>query len=174
MKQNKFFGAVLWGIFIGYVVMVAVTLFGRGNMEYRNVNLIPFKSIAQGIGYHDGIRYHLVDMQAWGNVLIFAPMGLYIMILSKRASVPLGLLKLALLSLGAEVIQYVFKMGASDIDDIILNVLGGLLGVLAYLLLEKIFKTKEKVRSAIAALSLCVGGPVILLALVLIFVNYVR
>ena len=35
-------------------------------------------------------------------------------------------------SIAIEVLQYVFKRGASDIDDLILNTAGGLIGILIY------------------------------------------
>ena len=78
-----------------------------------------------------------------------------------------------LISLSIEIIQYAFRIGASDIDDIILNCLGGGIGILIYLLLEKLFKTKEKIKRAITIASLCVGVPILIIVLLLIFVNYI-
>lgn len=36
--------------------------------------------------------------------------------------------------------QYAFAIGASDITDVIDNTMGGILGILLFMLLEKIFK----------------------------------
>ena len=41
----------------------------------RSVNLIPFKTISQYTNVYDGIRYNLVDMNVWANILMFMPFG---------------------------------------------------------------------------------------------------
>ena len=174
MKENKIINVVFWGIFIFYLILMVMILFIRVGMDSSNINLIPLKSIRECINVYDGIRHRLIDDQVWGNVLIFIPAGLYIMIFSEKSAVPKTLLLTFSLSLGIEIIQYIFKVGASDIDDIILNCLGGIIGVLVYLLLEKIFKTKEKIKKSIAIISLCVGVPVLALLLVLFCVNYLK
>lgn len=57
--------------------------------------------------------------------------------------------------MAVEILQYVFKVGATDIDDIILNGLGGFLGIMIYKILHKIFK--DKVGYAIELASLIAG-----------------
>lgn len=74
-------------------------------------------------------------------------------------------------SLIIEVIQYRFTLGATDIDDIILNVMGGLIGIFIYQLCKKLFKTEEKIQSVIATLSFLVGIPVFLLAVLVTKAN---
>lgn len=49
-----------------------------------------------------------------------------------------------------EIIQYAFRVGVSDIDDVILNGLGGLIGILIYKGLLLILKDKRKVRHTVA------------------------
>jgi glycopeptide antibiotics resistance protein len=46
-----------------------------------------------------------------------------------------------------EVVQLIFSMGACDIDDIILNVFGSLLGFGVYYLFENLYKRKVGVLS---------------------------
>lgn len=67
----------------------------------------------------------------------------------------LNTLWVILISMAVEILQYVFKVGATDIDDIILNGLGGFLGIMIYKILRKIFK--DKVGYAIELASLIVG-----------------
>ena len=71
-----------------------------------------------------------------------------------------------------EVLQYIFKCGASDIDDLILNTIGGLLGIFIYLLLKSISKSKEQVHIAVSILSIIVGVPVILLMIIIFAYNH--
>jgi len=64
-----------------------------------------------------------------------------------------------------EIIQYIFKVGATDIDDVILNGIGGLIGIIIYKILELIFKGKT--RRAIEIIA-PVGGVMAFAALVII------
>jgi len=174
MKQDKIINGMFWGIFIFYLILMIEVLFIRVGMDSHNINFIPFKSIAEGINVYDGIRYRLVDMQVWGNVLAFIPAGIYLMILIKKSPVLRSLLTVFLLSLGIETAQYIFRVGASDIDDIILNCLGGIIGIFIYCLLEKLFKTKEKTKRVITIISVCIGVPVLIVALIIVYVNYIN
>jgi glycopeptide antibiotics resistance protein len=56
-------------------------------------------------------------------------------------------------SVTVEIVQGVFGLGASDIDDVILNSLGGLLGILAFVLLRVILRDRSRVRLVMTALS---------------------
>jgi len=60
-----------------------------------------------------------------------------------------------------ELIQGLLAIGIFDIDDLILNSLGGLVGILAYKELSAIFKDDKKVSTVIEILSVA-GLPVIL------------
>ena len=58
-------------------------------------------------------------------------------------------------SIGAECLQYILKIGVTDIDDVILNTLGGLLGIVAFWLLRKL--CKENTRKVITVAFLIIG-----------------
>lgn len=55
-----------------------------------------------------------------------------------------------LVSILVEIIQVIFRFGIGDIDDIILNSIGGLVGVLIYRLMLLMCKDDLKVRRIIA------------------------
>ena len=171
MKQNKIINIMFWGIFTFYLILMLDLLFLRVGMDTNSINLIPFKSITEGINVYDGFRYRLADVQVWANVLIFIPAGIYFMVLKKKNSVLKTFLMVFLVSLGVEIIQYLFRIGASDIDDIILNCLGGIIGILIYCLLAKLFKSKEKTKKIITIISACVGLPVLIISLITFCVN---
>ena len=89
-----------------------------------------------------------------GNILIFIPLGVYASWLRHRAAAWLTMLTVASVSVAVEIIQGVFAVGASDIDDVILNCVGGLIGILAFRLLSAILRDQYLVRTAMAVLSL--------------------
>ncbi|WP_445669976.1 VanZ family protein [Peribacillus sp. FSL H8-0477] len=64
-----------------------------------------------------------------------------------------NLIYIFLVILFIEVVQYFFTVGATDIDDVILNVAGGFIGLMIYKMSEKIFKNERKIKKAISILS---------------------
>lgn len=63
--------------------------------------------------------YHVV-----GNLIWFVPLG----ILLRKRSAPVVLLSGAGLSICIELMQYLLMTGVTDVDDVLLNALGALLG----------------------------------------------
>lgn len=106
--------------------------------QLQSGNFIPFKTIfinIQGLsGGHDFI-------QLVGNIAVFMPFGMFIVLLSKNKGIPFkGVLALSLsLSLFFECLQLVSSLGIFDVDDLILNTTGGLLGYGAIKLYDKVY-----------------------------------
>ncbi len=72
----------------------------------------------------------------FGNILLFIPMGILLPILiAKRIKFSLSVIPL--FSLTIETLQYFTQLGVFDVDDIILNTLGGYLGFLIFVLFSK-------------------------------------
>lgn len=99
--------------------------------EFRRLNLIPYGKPAVVNGQLDlsEIVY---------NIAAFVPVGIYVSMLRPRWRFPGKILPAAGISLVYEILQYILGIGASDITDWIHNTLGGLLGVLIYLLAVRI------------------------------------
>lgn len=98
----------------------------------HSANFIPFKTIKMYIRYYDlpGLRSFA---NLFGNVLIFIPMGAMLPLVHKASKNPLIMLVNALLFIvGIEVFQLFSAFGAFDVDDIILNGLGVILGRAIY------------------------------------------
>jgi glycopeptide antibiotics resistance protein len=104
--------------------------------QLQKGNLIPFKTIFINIqsisGWHD--LSNLV-----GNIVAFIPFGMFLVLLSKNRGMSfIGVLAQSLgLSLCLECLQVVFSLGIFDVDDLILNTVGGLLGFCAIKLYDK-------------------------------------
>jgi len=124
---------------------------------WRNINLQPFayvaKSLSQlGEAYSGDILFHLklIAKNVVGNIVIFVPFGFFIrMKVTRVNSLGAAALYGLLVSLTIELIQLLqIYLGLSirtfDIDDIILNTIGVVLG---YLLIS-IMKTKYEERRA--------------------------
>lgn len=85
----------------------------------RSINLIPFKTN----GAINGMKETLV------NLILFIPFGMYLEYLFKDKR-KLNIIIIILTSFCYEIMQYIFHIGVSDITDIIMNTLGGIIGIL--------------------------------------------
>jgi len=169
-KLNRILKGMYWFIFLFYLFLLTLTVF-LGRSEYRSVNLIPFQTIKDNILVDDGIRVHLVDISVWANILMFIPAGIYIMFFSYNNSKRQAFYKVLACTIFIETIQYIFAIGAADVDDLILNGLGGAIGIAIYAMFFKVFKEKDKVEKAIAILSILIGMSVLILFVLLRILN---
>ncbi|WP_342043718.1 VanZ family protein [Bacillus sp. OTU2372] len=104
--------------------------------HWRDNNFVPFKTIYFYM-YLADINLIIRIENLVGNIIGFAPFGFILPLLSK------GFQKLSkvtittfILSLTFETIQLVFEFGSFDVDDLILNTLGGILGYIPFKILQ--------------------------------------
>jgi glycopeptide antibiotics resistance protein len=85
------------------------------------------------------------------NVIVFIPFGLLLSASLKQTSFRQKLALIFLFSFSAEILQFVFAIGTTDITDVITNTFGGLLGLALYALGDRHIesKTMDWVSSAI-------------------------
>lgn len=147
-------------------------LFDNQRTLFRSINLIPFHSINQYLsGSSDTIRRFAFG-NVIGNIVIFIPLGLYLPLFKKDKRVLVNLLFIFFVSLVVEILQGLLGIGVSDIDDIILNSLGGGIGILGYKFLLLILREKTKLNTVITILSAIIGLPVILYLLFMVKMRF--
>ena len=109
--------------------------------SYGN-NFIPFKEILR----YTNIKSALFLRNVIGNIAIFIPFGYIvadvIKIACKKTNFIITIIYVLITSLSIEVIQY-FIGRAFDIDDIILNFVGGVIGYIAYKVIHIMLKEKN-------------------------------
>lgn len=137
-------------LFLTYFIVLFYFLFfsekmGRTYSERAyHYNLVPLKEISRFITYADVLGMKTVLLNIVGNVVAFVPFGIFIPIYTTRGK------KLWMttfysfeLSLLVEVLQLITKVGSFDVDDLILNTLGGMLGYLIYKFTVYFFRGEE-------------------------------
>ncbi len=129
-------------LFVGYLVLLFYFLFfaeamGRTSVKREyHYNLVPFKEIMRFLNHVDKLGIKAVALNIVGNVVAFMPFGFLIPMILRRRCAFWGTLFLSLdLSLLVETLQLIFKIGSFDVDDLILNTLGGVLGYVCYRIL---------------------------------------
>ncbi len=146
--KNKKLIKILFSIYILFLILFVVLKFD-GSFEriislhnsiienekdgLRNINLIPFRTMSP---YLKNITEPYAFKNIIANILVFIPLGFFI---SNKN--PKNVFKALIICLGVilsiELIQLFFKIGFFDVDDIILNFIGSLLGVFISLFVRK-------------------------------------
>ena len=165
-EQSKLYNGRNWLtilLFIIYLIVITwILLFKLGvhfsNMGKRNLNLIPFND-----------RFILSSGNI-SNVVIFIPLGLYVGILFERWSFGKKILFFFLISFIVEALQYILRIGISDVTDIITNTLGGVIGLLLFNVIEKAFNNRIKAQKFINIIA-AAGTFLMILLLVLLKMN---
>lgn len=150
-RKKKIFRAVGKVLFLLYVVFLIYFLFlaewyGRTGIseEYR-YNLELFREIKRFIIYREQLGGFAVFANLAGNILIFVPYGFFISVASRERGFFKTLFFSMGLSLCVEIIQLFTRVGSFDVDDILLNTIGGVLGYIIFLICNGI-RRKHDVR----------------------------
>jgi len=117
---------------------------GEGYEDYR-YNLVPFQEIMRFIKYYEYIDFPSVVINLLGNIVAFMPFGALIRwVVNRKTRWYQATAYTFLFSLCVELLQLVAKVGVFDVDDLILNTLGGLMGFWVYYLLLLINRRRER------------------------------
>jgi glycopeptide antibiotics resistance protein len=139
MKNGKkMIRIVSWLVFIIYLVALVYFLFfseqmGRTPSDNYKYSLVPLKEIRRYVTYWRTIGSFYALLNLLGNVICFIPFGFVLPIISRQQRKFARITLLSFLSsLLVELIQLVSKVGSFDVDDMILNTLGGVIGYLLF------------------------------------------
>ena len=148
MKKEFNHKAVMKLLFIIYMcVLVYVVFFaeamGRTPQDGYVYNLTPLKEIKRFMKYiwdNDALG-RAARLNIFGNIIAFIPFGIYLPYTSESK---LGFISTFLytfsMSLTIELVQLITKVGSCDVDDIILNALGGVIGYILWYIYTKLRK----------------------------------
>ncbi len=137
---------VLYVAFILYFLLISDWYGREGHLAEYTYNLELFKEIKRFWNYRESLGFFIVFSNLVGNVLIFIPLGFIIPVASKYRSFISSTTYSFLLSLFVEVFQLITRVGSFDVDDLLLNTLGGMLGYVVFILcnvVRRIYVTKK-------------------------------
>ena len=132
-------GRIAAAVFVIYLLLlIYLTLFSQyfGRVDFhRSINLIPLSTIHRYLScWYLGVA----KVNLMGNIFAFIPFGLLLPMAAKKLRFLSILIYLFFVSAAIEIIQYLLGVGVSDIDDIILNLAGGIIGWLIFKVFQKI------------------------------------
>ena len=135
---------VLYIIFVFYFLLIS-EIYGRtGEMQEYHYNLILFKEIKRFWNYRNQLGIFATATNLLGNVLIFLPFGFFMAMASKYRSFLSTLVYSFALSLTVEISQLFMKVGCFDVDDLLLNTIGGMLGFITFAVCNVIRRSYAK------------------------------
>lgn len=150
-KQIPVLKQLSWVCFVGviFVILVATGMLDlvlggpyTFNPPYHFLNLIPFGWIRETWA----MGFLAMISQVIGNILMFVPFGFLLPLVFNacRSFYKTGLVVISF-SFSIELVQY-FIGRSADIDDLILNTLGGMIGFLVYLMTDKLLFSRFRSR----------------------------
>jgi glycopeptide antibiotics resistance protein len=120
-------------LFITYILFLFELVTSR-DVYMNGTNLVPFREM-----FRYPVGSENFNRQVVGNILLFMPFGFFATYYTKIKKISSISFMSILVSLTIEVVQkYIGR--SFDVDDIILNVVGGILGFLVYIGLDAIRK----------------------------------
>lgn len=140
-----FFRSTLYGRFdfFEYTIFEA----GAERREYfirEKVNLAPLKTIKMFFSFSLFSKVFIVNVL--GNIFILTPCPIFLCLAypNERKMPYIGMAVASFASLLAEIFQLYFMCGSPDVDDLILNSLGGVIGgIIGYFILKHSRQSRE-------------------------------
>ncbi len=147
MDKQKFHRIIKYVLLAAYIVALVYVcffaeMFGRTDISsYYRYNLVPFKEIKRFATHFSQLGVRIVLINIAGNVLAFMPLGFLLPLIADKKLKLWSVTLIAFgLSLGIELTQLVTRVGSCDVDDLILNTIGGVVGYGCYVIFRKIRK----------------------------------
>ncbi len=142
-----------WVLFCSYLVVMAYLLFfseylnRNGTREYR-YNLVFFQEVNRSFWClrHGQPSYFLLNFVM--NIVAFVPFGFFLPLLSRNRhgkNIFYVMFSALEFTLVIEIVQLVLRVGTFDVDDIMLNSIGGFIGYLLFIIMYLFYKLLRKV-----------------------------
>lgn len=149
-KRIRIFGKILFVLYIIFIIyfLIFSDWYGRtGEMQEYHYNLVLFKEIKRFWNYRDQVGLFAMFTNLFGNVIIFMPFGFFMPMASRYRSCFSAVFYSFGLSLCVETFQLLTKVGSFDVDDLLLNTIGGLAGYVIFAVcavIRRRYADKEK------------------------------
>ena len=134
---------ILYILFLLYFLIFSDWYGRSGVYDDYHYNLVPFQEILRYWNYRDQLGM-LTFTNLAGNVLVFVPFGFLAAMSSRKRSFIRTSLDGFLLSLMVETFQLLTMVGSFDVDDLILNTFGVMLGFLGFVFCNGIRRIYDK------------------------------
>lgn len=134
---------VLFIIYLALLMKLLVFKYPPAIMfEIANGNYVPFKTILNYLGGEP--IWNIAIRNLGGNIILFIPLGLFVPWLRRSTTWKSVLVTALIISAVVEITQGIFKVGVVDVDDILLNIFGAIIGYVVYVGIKLIVYNSPK------------------------------
>ncbi len=151
MKKNnlKIFSILLFLLYIIFLLWrVFFYAYGGYHRHYVpsiQINIIPFKTISTYLLHYNNVKFNIWFFNLFGNIIAFMPFGILLPFVKKAYQSSKSIIITTFFSsLFIEILQMIFRVGTADIDDLILNTMGGYIGYRLWIEISKWFVINDK------------------------------
>lgn len=131
--------------FVLYIIIMIWELFMgkyRTFTSNRSYNLIPLNTIINYINNSEKYNTNTLFINLLANIIVFVPLGFLLPAIEENMRRFTKILFISfIIIIGAETLQFILNVGIFDIDDIILNLLGVIIG---YFILKLLLKMNKR------------------------------
>lgn len=142
-KAEKWLGRAVFAVCLGMILYI--TVFSRTPALSRSVQMVPFSSLKAAL-----FRDTRAGLQIAANIILFLPLGYLLRKLPRAALAAL------LLSVAVELLQYRWMLGTTSVDDVLANLLGGILGAWLCALVSRL--PRQRMVSGVLVVLMLSGG----------------
>lgn len=170
MRDNSKTNKLTKTLFVIYIIALFWIIIFKFDIPFsklsylRSINLVPF---SDSLIVNNKLNFSELLM----NAVIFIPLGIYCGVLFNGRTIGRKIFIIFIISLICEVFQFILGVGASDITDIINNLLGGITGLVIYKIIEKMMKKNDKAQRLINVFATIGTVLIVLLLSVLVIYN---
>ena len=145
-------------LFVVYMLILVKLILFKGDLFYQVVsgsnqkpdstvgtgyNLIPFRTISAFMTFHPSTSTSVKVFNVLGNIALFVPFGfLFPLVYRNLAKFKQVFWASVFVSLAFELVQLITRSGQFDVDDILLNSLGGVIGYFIFIAICQSFLGK--------------------------------
>jgi len=139
----------LYIIGIFYFVLLSERYGRSTGYDTSHVNLELFKEINRFWRYRHLLSTEAVVTNLFGNIFAFSPFGFMIpIVINKKKAFFRAVFATFFFSLLIETSQLIMKVGVFDVDDLLMNTIGGLIGYIGYRIMVAIYDVYDRKRAA--------------------------
>lgn len=138
------------------LIKVGTLMLNFGGTAEGQPNFVPFTTIVPYLFGYKGLI--IAGINLVGNIVLLVPLGFFVPLVYPSITWKKSLALAAASGLVIETAQVLLRVGIFDIDDVILNALGFMVGYWMLLILAKLVRSKNGILIA------CIGGVIVIAA----------
>ncbi|MDF9412482.1 VanZ family protein [Brevibacillus laterosporus] len=134
--------SILVGIYMVLGLQLILSKQHLFHREYLEINLVPLSTLSNYFFNYTNFNTKTLISNILLKMLVFVPIGVFVPLIFNKVRNFLPVITLVFfVSLASELLQLLLRIGFFDVDDIILNVLGGAIGLSIFKIIGQFTKS---------------------------------